>query len=292
MLLKIVSYHLAAGIALLALSSTLKAQDPAPSSKQVLTPWGYRDSANFHEIPDGYDLAVMPDGHVRLDNPTTGDHTDFEKPAAATVKPLPDNGWQTYASWYNSGDPVTYFTTTWKVPPAPSNYDGQTLFQFNSIEPASYDAILQPVLQYGVSADGGGEYWAVASWYVTESQAFASKLSQVKTGKSLTGVIKLLSENSSGDKYSCEFTGIAKSKFTIKGISPLVWLTETLEVYSVDVCTDYPNTAFSEMSKIDVKIKSKTAPATWSPTDSETGCGVQTTIVKQGGKNAAVDIYY
>jgi hypothetical protein len=292
MLLKTISYHLAAGIVLLSLSSALRAQDAASSSKQVLTPWGYRDSADFHEIPDGYDLAIMPDGHVQLANPTTGDHIDFEKPATAAVKPLPDNGWQTDANWYNSGDTVTSFTTTWKVPPAPSNYDGQTLFQFNSIEPASFDAILQPVLQYGQSADGGGEYWAVASWYVTGSQAFASKLTAVKTGKSLTGVIKLLSEKNSLAKYSCEFTGIAKSKFTIKDIPPLVWLTETLEVYSVDLCTDYPNTAFSEMSKIDVKIKNKTAPATWSVSDGETGCNVQTTVVTQGGKNAAVDIYY
>jgi hypothetical protein len=292
MLLKTISYHLAAGIVLLSLSSVLRAQDATSSSKQVLTPWGYRDSANFHEIPDGYDLAIMPDGHVQLANPTTGDHIDFEKPATAAVKPLPDNGWQTDANWYNSGDTVTSFTTTWKVPPAPSNYDGQTLFQFNSIEPASFDSILQPVLQYGQSADGGGEYWAVASWYVTGSQAFASKLTAVKTGKSLTGVIKLLSDKNSLAKYSCEFTGIGKSKFTIKNIPPLVWLTETLEVYSVDVCTDYPNTAFSEMSKIDVKIKNKTAPATWSISDGETGCNVQTTVVTQGGKNAAVDIYY
>jgi hypothetical protein len=292
MLLKTISYQLAAGIALLSLSSALKAQDTAPSSKQVLTPWGYRDSANFHQIPDGYDLTIMPDGHVRLENPTTGDHIDFEKPAAAAVKPLPDNGWQTYASWLNTGATVTSFTTTWKVPPAPSHYDGQTLFQFNSIEPASFDSILQPVLQYGPSADGGAKYWAVASWYVTSTQSFASKLTKVKAGRSLTGVIKLLSEKNSLANYSCEFTGIANSKFTMNNIAPLVWLTETLEVYNVDVCSDYPNTALSEMSNIDVKIKSKTAQAVWSITNAETGCNVQTTVVTQGGKNAAVDIYY
>jgi hypothetical protein len=292
MLLQTIRYHLAAGTCLLSLLSAVNAQDATPGSKQVLTPWGYRDSANFHQIPDGYDLIIMPDGHVRLQNPTTGDHIDFPKPAAAAVRPLPDNGWQTYASWYNSGSLVTSFSTTWKVPPAPTNYDGQTLFQFNSIEPASYEAILQPVLQYGPSADGGGKYWAVASWYVTDSQSFASKLSKVAAGKSLTGVIKLLSKTASKANYSCEFTGIAASKFTIKKIDPLVWLTETLEVYNVDVCSDYPNTPYSEMSKIDVKIGTTTANASWSPTDSETGCGVQTTVVQQGGHNAAVDIYY
>jgi hypothetical protein len=223
MLLKTINYPLAAAITFLSLSSALKAQDPASGSKQVLTPWGYRDSTNVHQIPDGYELTVMPDGHVRMENPTTGDKIDFQKPAAAAVKPLPDNGWQTDANWYNSGDTITSFKTTWKVPAAPSNYDGQTLFQFNSIEPARYDSILQPVLQYGVSADGGGEFWAVASWYVTGNQSFVSKLTSVATGQSLTGVIKLLSQKNSLANYSCRFTGITSSKLTNKNISPLVW---------------------------------------------------------------------
>lgn len=227
-----------------------------------------------------------------MENPNTGDKVDFQKPAAAAVTPLPDNGWQTDANWYNSGDTVTSFKTTWKVPPAPLNYDGQTLFQFNSIEPASYDAILQPVLQYGVSADGGGEYWAVASWYVTGNQSFVSKLTSVATGQSLTGVIKLLAQKNSLANYSCQFTGITSSKLTIKNISPLVWLAEVLEVYSVDTCTDYPNTPFSEMSKIDVKTKNTIPSVTWSPSSGDPACGVTTTIVRQGGKNAAVDIYY
>jgi hypothetical protein len=292
MLPKTISYPVAAAITFLSLSSALKAQDAASGSKQVLTPWGYRDSANVHQIPDGYELTVMPDGHMRMENPNTGDKVDFQKPAAAAVTPLPDNGWQTDANWYNSGDTVTSFKTTWKVPPAPLNYDGQTLFQFNSIEPASYDAILQPVLQYGVSADGGGEYWAVASWYVTGNQSFVSKLTSVTTGQSLTGVIKLLAQKNSLANYSCQFTGITSSKLTIKNISPLVWLAEVLEVYSVDTCTDYPNTPFSEMSKIDVKTKSTIPSVTWSPSSGDPACGVTTTIVRQGGKNAAVDIYY
>lgn len=62
--------------------------------------------------------------------------------------------------------PISSFATTWKVPAAPTTNHQQTIFLFNSIEPASGNAILQPVLQYGPSAAGGGSYWAVASWYV------------------------------------------------------------------------------------------------------------------------------
>ena len=294
MLLKIISYHLAAGIALLSLSSAVKAQDASQKSKQILTPWGYRDSAYVHEVPEGYELTNMPDGHVRMENPTTGDHVDFAEAPAAAVKPLPDSGWQTYASWLNTGDkPVTSFETTWKVPAIPSNDDGQILYQFNGIQPAVILAIVQPVLQYGNNGAFGGSFWCVASWYVTETQAFYTKhLEKVKTGKSLTGKITLTAQKSAGDTYVIEFDGIGPTKLTMKDLPEMAWFVETLEVYGVDVCSDYPNQAFSEMSKINLKAGSKTPSVTWSPTDDETGCGVQTTIVTQGGKNGAVDIYY
>ena len=264
-----------------------------PKIEAVLTPWGHRDSANVHEVAEGYELTRMPDGHMRMENPTTGDHVDFAKAPALAVKPLPDSGWQTYASWYNSGDVATSYTTTFKVPALPSNDDGQILYQFNGIEPASYDSIIQPVLQYGNNGAFGGSYWCVASWYVTSSnEAFYTKYVKVKPGKSLTGKMTLTAQKSSGDTYVIEFEGISKSKLTMKGIEEMVWFAETLEVYNVDVCADYPNQAFLEMSKIDIKIKSKTAPASWVTQAGDPACGVQTTIVTQGGKNAAVDIYY
>jgi hypothetical protein len=46
------------------------------------------------------------------------------------------------------------------------------------------------------------------------------------------------------------------------------------------------------MSKIDIKIKNTTAPVTWNASSGDPACGVTTTVVTQGGKNAAVDIYY
>jgi hypothetical protein len=100
------------------------------------------------------------------------------------------------------------------------------------------------VITAAVRRGRGGDYWAVASWYVTGTDSFASKLIKVEAGKSLTGVIKLLSKTNSLASYSCEFTGLAKSKLTVNSIAPLVWLAEVLEVYSVDTCTDYPNTPF------------------------------------------------
>ena len=70
MSLKTVGHALSAGIALLVLSTPLMAQKAA-TSKQVLTPVGYRDAANVHFVPPGYNLTTMPDGHIRMENPVT-----------------------------------------------------------------------------------------------------------------------------------------------------------------------------------------------------------------------------
>jgi hypothetical protein len=292
MLLKIVGYPLSAGI-ILFLSTALMAQDAAQRAA-VLTPLGYRDSAHVHRVLPGYDLTCMPDGHIRMENPATGDHIDFPKSDGAREgkAPVSDNGWITDANWLNqTGTAVSSFATTWTVPPVPSTYDGQTLFQFNSIEPNSGEAILQPVLQYGESAAGGGKYWAVASWYVS-NEVFYSSLVEVNAGHSLTGVIKLTSQREKKFSYSCEFTGISGTNFSIKEIPQLTWCLEALEVYGVDQCTDFPNTPYSRMSGINVRTNSTTPSVSWGIGNLETACGVQTTIVTNGGVNAAVDIYY
>ena len=64
-----------------------------------------------------------------------------------------------------SGGSVTSLNSTWLVPSAPTNPNGgQVLFWWNGMEPQDTSAVLQPVLQWGPSAAGGGNYWAIASW--------------------------------------------------------------------------------------------------------------------------------
>ncbi|PPQ82022.1 hypothetical protein CVT25_014647 [Psilocybe cyanescens] len=56
--------------------------------------------------------------------------------------------------------------TTWTVRPAPEDVDGQLPYIFNSIEPTtSFNAILQPVLQCGISpaSEHHGDLWAQRS---------------------------------------------------------------------------------------------------------------------------------
>jgi hypothetical protein len=290
-------HRLLAGGLIISFLCLLAMQDAAAQgATQVLTPFGYRDSANVHRVPEGYELIRMPDTHIRMHNPKTGDYTDFPKPIVADQQrvPLPDNGWITYASWYNhEGKPISYFVTDWNVPAYPSAYTGQTLFQFNSIEPASFDSILQPVLQYGPSAAGGGEYWAITSWYVEGNQAYYGGLYYVTPGTFLGGQINLIAHKRKNFSYTADFYGYSGTTITVRDIPQLVWATETLEVYGVGQCTDFPNTAYSLMYAIGIKLTDGITPYMgWTITDVATECGVQTGVVIQGAANGEVAIYY
>ena len=273
----------------------------AQSSGQVLTPFGYMDRANVHLVLPGYELAQMPDEHIRMQNPKTGDYKDFPKPEDVNPQtaPLPDNGWITYASWYNPHrSPVAYFSTDWYVPSAPATYTGQTIFQFNSIEPATGKSIIQPVLQYGPSAAGGGNYWVVASWYVYtarngSTQGYFTTPIQVNAGQFLGGQITLNWKRQGRYSYTSDFYGINGTSLKIDYIPQLVWCTETLEAYHVSQCSDYPNSAYSQMFGIYIYLRNGNNPLmNWSVTNAVYDCGTQTSIVNDGSVNATVYIYF
>ena len=186
---------------------------------------------------------------------------------------------------------MSRFSTNWRVPSPPLSYTGQTLFLFNGIEPGSFDTILQPVLQYGGSAAGGGTYWAVASWYVTSATSFVSQLVPVNAGQLLTGTIRLVSNTNAQFSYSCEFKGISGTNLSINNIAQLMWCVEILEVYGVVQCSDFPNAPYTKLSRIN--IRNEGVPAiNWTIGNNQTDCGVQTTIVSDGAVNAAADVYY
>src|ERR1035438_9024047 len=91
--------------------------------------------------------------------------------------------------------------------------------------------IYQPVLQWGSSAAGGGNYWAVASWYADGQggQAFYSSLVRVNPGQVLVGVMNETAQSASGFSYNCQFTGIANTSLPIQNVQQLYWCIETLE---------------------------------------------------------------
>src|SRR5450432_2137008 len=171
----------------------------------VLTPGGYRSRSLVHKIPEGHALHVES-GRVRLKNLASGIITEFTDSALTKpTVPALGSGWIAYAFWNNgTGRSISNFSTTWVVPPAPSAPAGQTIYLFNGIENYGNNyGILQPVLQWGGSDAGGGQYWSIASWYVTSGgQAFYTSLVKVNPGDALIGVMKLTGSSASGFNYT------------------------------------------------------------------------------------------
>ncbi|KAJ7463844.1 hypothetical protein B0H11DRAFT_2240786 [Mycena galericulata] len=266
-----------------------------PVANTVLTPKGYRTNGNVTQVPLGGRIAhVGGDIHVIDANNNVVKVVTPSPPAATKTTPAvapEETGWVTYASWLNSGAAIGSFKTTWTVPPVPSGQHGQTLFLFNSIEPATFDAIMQPVLQYGGSAAGGGDYWAVASWYLYGSNTFFTTPVQVSPGQQLNGEVQLVGTSGSTYNYNSAFTNIGGSSLTVDGGEELAWATITLEAYAVTEAADYPSGS-TVFSGTNLELSNGQFPSiNWSTAD-DTADGLSTTVNVGGSTAAVITITY
>ncbi|KAJ6473689.1 hypothetical protein C8R45DRAFT_403601 [Mycena sanguinolenta] len=264
----------------------------APTVDTVLTPGGHRASSKIYEIPAGASLAHVDD-HVHI---LAADGTILNKvqvtptTVKSAVSPL-ETGWIAYASWLNTGSsPISSFTATWTVPAVPETNHNQTIFLFNSIEPNSGDAILQPVLQYGPSAAGGGAFWSLATWYLVGDSTFHTTIIPTSAGATLDGIITLTSSSGSDFNYVSSFTNVADTSLAVSNAAELVWATVTLEAYGVEAITDYPagSTVFSDMN-IELASGALTL-VSWNPVDD--GADDITTAIDSDFADAVVRISY
>ena len=216
-------------------------------SDLVLTPGGYRHRSLVHRVERNQGVHIT-EGKARLTDLTTRTIINYPE---VTIKPgdIPGFGsaWVAYAYWANtSGQPITSFRTTWQVPEPPSTDSNQIIYLFSGIDPSDPSTgILQPVLQWGRSEAGGGPYWSVASWYVAGasagSNAYYTTPVQVNPGDTLVGAMTLTNQSGGTFDYNCEFEGISGTSLPALNHPELVWCNETLEVYNVAQCSDFPN---------------------------------------------------
>lgn len=246
------------------------------SEERVLTPGGLRPRSFVHRIDEGHGLQIEGQRarKVHLATKRVMDLAPLE--AAHQEVPALGSGWIAYAYWNNgTGHPIDSFATSWTVPKEPSTKGSQTIFLFNGIENfgANY-GILQPVLQWGVSAAGGGAYWSVASWYVTSGgSAFHTSLVPVSVGQRLKGVMRRTGQSGASFDYTSEFEGISGTSLPVQGIAELTWCNETLEAYGISNCSDYPASLFTGMESIGIRHAGGVLTPTWTPINQVTDCG-------------------
>ncbi|KAF8319999.1 hypothetical protein DL93DRAFT_1920695 [Clavulina sp. PMI_390] len=288
-----VSTILRASFAILAfIAPTFAAPATADSNGMVVTPVGLRPAEHVHEVPSGGSIKHVGNAVHLLDAAGKVLHIAHKNASVSTTKRF-ETGWTAYTGWYNSdsSNPIENFVTSWTVPPAPQTNNGQTVFLFNSIEPSDFSAILQPVVQYGGSAAGGGAYWSIASWYVGSSGTYYTKLYNVNVGDELTGVIHLDSQSGSSFNYTSSFSNIpAAGALALTGSSELVWATETLECYSITAASDYP-AGTTVFNNIQLTGKNGALPLSWDVT-SDSADGVTATVNVDGPTNGVVTIKY
>jgi hypothetical protein len=222
---------------------------------------------------------------------------------------LSDVGWIEYVQWTNdTGEPIASFSSTWVVPTAPASDDGQIVYLFNGLQHSSDGPfILQPVLQWGASPAGGGNFWSITNWFVDGQGGLAifanNPLVRVNQGDVLQGIMTLTSQSGKSFSYLSSFAGFPSVDLTVTDIDELQWACETLECYGatsttpLTQCSDYPNTVFTAVYDIELKVGQSLSTATdttidWQATTNFTDCGQKCEIVSNDFLGGAVYLYY
>ncbi|HEY0714431.1 MAG TPA: hypothetical protein VGF45_17235 [Polyangia bacterium] len=236
--------------------SELDSRPEGPAAEYVDTPVGRFHRSCVHEVPEAAEIDdtgnVQQGGRLlkRLERCRFKSFRGRRQPEK-DLPPPTVNGWiaRLYAfapitpagyRWFNA------LTHTMKVPSNPTTRNGQLLYTFTSLLPLAGDAIIQPVLQWGIGPAGGGTKWGAAAWYVDNGRNFVthSPLRDVVAGDSMVGQMAALSCTSAG---VCRWA-IAWSRNGQGLTSMVVQTTNTfaladkavLEAYNLTSCRQLP----------------------------------------------------
>jgi hypothetical protein len=261
----------------------------------VRTPGGFRHRSYVHRLDAGQAVAKRPGVSSIVDLATRNTVAVAQPSMPPQDLAGSGGGWVTWASWANAtGSPISSFATTWVVPAAPVTQSNQLIYLFNALEDQAGDDIVQPVLQWGESGAGGGNYWGVSNWYVDSNHhAFCTPVVPVNEGDELTGLLTLSSQAGGLFNYVSAFENIPGATLIAQGLSELVVATETLEVYGLTKSSDYPNGGIVRMTKIDLSVTAGAAALNWTAeVMSNPTFGEHTTIVSNAAPNGEVDLYF
>jgi len=174
----------------------------------------------------------------------------------------------TFAGMYyqNPNQGISSLYGEWAVPPNPTGADSQTLFFWNGVEDSSYNAVLQPVLQFGRSYAGGGYDWELASWYVDDSgTALFSTLLKVVAGDTILGNNVVQADGTWVITGTSKTTG-KSTQLKHKPVAGSLWDVpmQILETYNIVTCdADYPSTGSLVFNNIKVAAKGKAITPAW-----------------------------
>lgn len=274
----------------------------------VYTPAGPALKSNVHLVKRGYYLNVRKCNVQIIQTKTGSVCEEFSNVipknrgilfSDSNIKSVNyNNGWIEYVQIVpNNNELILSFSTNWIVPSPPTSKSNQTIYLFNAISSmySGVSNILQPVLQWGPSPAGGGNYWAICNWYVSSNnQYFHDSLIKVNSGDNLHGLVELISKsNDTAFNYVSSFAEIPGSELKVNNIHQLMYAYEALEAYNIQHCTDYPTDDKIKMSNIQITINPVTPSyLSYAWSDNGSDCGQHISIVNSSSTNGEVDIYF
>jgi len=238
--------------------------------RYVITPGGREVwSTCLHEVPSGSVVEVSEDesttsvllpGGARMEVPPCPMPTrrvNLNRPnKPKPTEDAPDSGWQVWTTYQHPQNKTfTSFLGSFTVPSTPvgvKNFNA-ILYMFTGVQsdnwvpiagepsaPPTFD-IIQPVIQYGSgSSNGGGNFWGLASWYVTlNNGALFSKLMKIPAGASVFGNMTMTSSDTwfIGGVVNGASTNLTVTRPRLES-QP--WAYTTLETYNIPDCSWFP----------------------------------------------------
>jgi len=268
----------------------------------------HQSTKNYRPIPGGFAhescINAFDDTHITIDHDKEDEHLIVTLSNGDRINiphcpfpffrnndrfsPYHGEAWKTYAQYETSGTPVTSLTGQWTVPPQPTQADSQILYFWNGIEPTDNSQVLQPVLQWGATPAGGGNYWGIASWYVGSGGVAVSSLIATNTGDVITGTMNILSNGTWEVRAA-----VGSHNSTLLSVTPnekdYVYAYEVLEAYTLSSCQDYPPTGVVAFTEIAVEVGGSPVTPTWTPMQQQPiTCNEITKVIS----TSAVDITF
>jgi len=260
----------------------------------VLTPGGYRPRSMVYKIKPEHHLADKDHRLYMVDSvtgqevqelgPTAGQAPFFKphlprelsllQPPSVQQSPGQRDGWVAYAIWTNTKIPaINQFTAQWTVPDEPKTKGNQTIFLFIGMQNSQF--ILQPVLQWGVSAAGGGDFWSICNWYTdgTVASTVHTDLVPVKPGQVLNANIALLNQQDRSFTYAASFENGPGLTLEKEDVIELLYANVVLESYGVADPDEYPPNGSADIQNVSLFINGLRTNPAWQLEPDNPGAG-------------------
>jgi len=265
-------------VSLITAAQSLRSPSHKSTSAMVLTPQGYLPAECVHHVDKDFFVLDINSVTTIVSKDLTSSRV-VPPCSEGPIQKLP-NGWTAFTSEVVPTGADQY-NGTWLVPPEPQDESTQTLFLFtglqNNFGGGGITNIIQPVLQFGPSAAGGGQYWAIASWYVdSNSRAYFSQLTNTKPGNIIQGNMSL-GADSTWTVASADISGNTRTTLTIKTNTTEPYVFVTLEVYGVTNCLEFP-TGSDRFTNLAITQQGREFVPAWKPQVSP-GCDEAVNVI-------------